>query len=172
MRAVAPPEQWRAKRVRIEHGDGLLPDLIPVAKDFGVVVVINPTHLAVRPLYPKGGYMPVRSLLKAGIPVAIGSDDVPNPFRDIAAVTGSDPESITRAEALDLFTRGSAYAEMAEADKGTIANGKLADLAILSVDILTAPADRLASAKSLLTIVDGKVVYNGGVLSAKRRDDR
>jgi predicted amidohydrolase YtcJ len=170
MRAVAPPEQWRAKRVRIEHGDGLLPDLIPVAKDFGVVVVVNPTHLAARGLYPKGAYMPVRALLKAGVPVAIGSDTNPDPFRDIALVTGNDPEAISREEAIDLFTSGSAYAELAENDKGTIANGKLADLAILSEDILKAPADRLASARSLLTIVDGKVVYDGGVLSAKRRD--
>src|SRR5204862_2753408 len=110
MRAVAPPEQWRAKRVRIEHGDGLLPDLIPVAKDFGVVVVVNPTHFEAKPLYPKGAYMPLRSLLKAGIPVAIGSDGPPNPFLDIAMATapGSD-ESITRAEAIDLYTRGSAY---------------------------------------------------------------
>src|SRR5205085_2568718 len=122
MRAVAPPEQWRAKRLRIRQGDGLLPDLIPIAKDFGVVVVVNPTHNAARSLYPKGAYLPMRSLLKAGIPVAIGSDEVPNPFRDIAAAIADPAEAITRAEAVDLYTRGSAYAEFAENDKGMIAN--------------------------------------------------
>ena len=171
MRAVAPPEQWRAKRVRIEHGDGLLPDLIPVAKDFGVVVVVNPTHFQARPLYPKGAYMPLRSLLKAGIPVAIGSDNVPNPFRDIAAATSHPDaaESITRAEAVDLYTRGSAYAELAENDKGTIANGKLADLAILNNDILD--GGNLDDAASVMTIVNGNIVYDSSILPVKRADD-
>ncbi len=171
MRAVAPPEQWRAKRVRIEHGDGLLPDLIPVAKDFGVVVVVNPTHFMARPLYPKGAYMPLRSLLKAGIPVAIGSDNVPNPFRDIAAATSHPDaaESITRAEAVDLYTRGSACAELAENDKGTIANGKLADLAVLNNDILD--GGNLDDAASVMTIVNGNIVYDSALLQVKRADD-
>ncbi len=169
MRAVAPPEQWRPKRVRIEHGDGLLPDLIPVAKDFGVVVVVNPTHFMARPLYPKGEYMPLKSLLKAGIPVAIGSDDDPNPFRDIAAAIDNGAESITRAEAIDLYTRGSAYAELAENDKGTIANGKLADLAILNNDI--AGSGSLGDAASIMTIVDGKIVYDTHALKTARADD-
>jgi len=169
MRAVAPPEQWRPKRVRIEHGDGLLPDLIPVAKDFGVVVVVNPTHFMAKPLYPKGAYMPLKSLLKAGIPVAIGSDAEPNPFRDIAAAIDNGDESITRAEAIDLYTRGSAYAELAENDKGTIAGGKLADLAILNNDI--AGSGNLGDAASVMTIVDGKIVYDASALPVKRADD-
>ena len=171
MRAVAPPEQWRAKRIRVEHGDGLLPDLIPIAKDFGVVVVVNPTHFAARALYPKGPYMPLRSLLKAGIPVAMGSDAEPNPFRDIAAATAhpDSAESITRAEAIDLYTRGSAYAEFAENDKGTIANGKLADLAILNEDILG--NGNLDNAASVMTIVNGNMVYDSHTLPVKRADE-
>jgi hypothetical protein len=171
MRAVAPPEQWRAKRIRIEHGDGLLPDLIPVAKDFGVVVVVNPSHFAAKGLYPKGAYLPLRSLLKAGIPVAMGSDEPIDPFGDIAAATAHpDPaESITRAEAVDLYTRGSAYAEFAENDKGTIANGKFADVAVLSNDILD--HGDLGSTVSLMTIVNGEIVYDAGLLQVKRADD-
>lgn len=170
MRAVAPPEQWRAKRIRIEHGDGLLPDLIPVAKDFGVVVVVNPSHTMARSRYPKGEYMPLKSLLKAGIPVAIGSDEPVDPFRDIALATSpSNPESITRAEAVDAYTKGSAYAEFAENDKGTIADGKFADLAVLSSDIL----DRgdIAGTVSLMTIVNGNIVYDANLLPVKRADD-
>lgn len=172
MRAVAPPEQWRAKRVRIEHGDGLLPDLIPIAKDFGVVVVVNPTHFRAKSFYPKGAYMPLRSLLKAGIPVAIGSDDTPNPFADIALAAehpGDAAESITRAEAIDLYTRGSAYAEFAENDKGTIAVGKFADLAVLSHDILD--KGDLADTASIMTIVNGNIVYDAMQLPAGRADD-
>jgi len=171
MRAVAPPEQWRAKRVRIEHGDGLLPDLIPVAKDFGVVVVVNPTHFMARGTYPKGPYMPLRSLLKASIPVAIGSDGDPNPFADIAAAIAHPDaaEAITRAEAIELYTKGSAYAEFAENDKGAIANGKLADLAILSNDI--AGSGSIENTVSIMTIVNGDIVYEAHELPVKRADD-
>jgi predicted amidohydrolase YtcJ len=94
-----------------------------------------------------------------------------SPFTDIAAATAHPDaaESITRAEALDLYTRGSAYAELAENDKGTIANGKLADLAVLSNDILG--KGELDDTVSLLTIVNGEIAYNAGVLPVGRADD-
>jgi len=66
MRAVAPAEEWRKKRLRFEHADGLHPDLIALAKEFGIVAVLNPLHAPARSAYPPGPYMPVRSLLKAG----------------------------------------------------------------------------------------------------------
>ncbi|MGA8808493.1 MAG: amidohydrolase family protein [Thermoanaerobaculia bacterium] len=167
MRAVGPAEEWRKKRVRIEHGDGLHPDLIPLAKEFGVVVVLNPTHIVARPLFPKGPYMPVKSLLKAGVPIAIGSDGPMNPGLNLLLITtmpGNAAEAITREEAVDAYTRGSAFAEFAENEKGTIAAGKLADLAILSQDIFRVSADALPDTKSELTIVDGKIAYDGGTL--------
>lgn len=162
MRAIGPAEEWRKRRVRFEHGDGLLPDLIPAAKDLGIVVVLNPTHLVARPLYPAGGFMPMKSLVKAGITIAMGSDGSPNPGRDIALAVAAGAEALTREEAVDAYTRGSAYAEFAENDKGTIAAGKLADLAMLSQDIFTVDAAALPATRSVLTIVDGKVVLPAG----------
>jgi len=167
MRAVGPAEEWRKKRLRIEHGDGLHPDLTALAKEFGVVVVLNPTHVVAKPLFPKGPYMPVKSLLKAGVPIAIGSDGPMNPGLNIQLITtepGNAGEAITREEAVDAYTRGSAFAEFAENEKGTIAAGKLADLAILSQDIFRVSADALPDTKSVLTIVDGKIAYDGGAL--------
>jgi predicted amidohydrolase YtcJ len=167
MRAVGPAEEWRKKRVRFEHGDGLHPDLIAVAKEFGVVVVVNPAHVVARSLYPKGPYMPVRSLLKAGIPVAIGSDGPMNPGLNLQLITtmpGDETEAITREEAVDAYTRGSAFAEFAENQKGTIAAGKLADLAVLSQDIFRVPVDSLPATTSVLTIVDGKIAYDARVI--------
>ncbi|MGH9420361.1 MAG: amidohydrolase, partial [Thermoanaerobaculia bacterium] len=102
MRAVAPPEEWRKKRLRFEHGDGLHPDLMALAKEFGVIVVINPTHILARSTYPKGPYMPAKSLIKAGIPIAIGSDDAGNPGLNIQLATtmpGNPAEALTREEA-------------------------------------------------------------------------
>jgi predicted amidohydrolase YtcJ len=171
MRAVGPAEEWRKKRVRFEHGDGLHPDLIALAKEFGVVVVVNPAHIVARSLYPKGPYMPVKSLLKAGVPVAIGSDGPMNPGLNLLLVTtmpGNAAEGITREEAVDAYTRGSAFAELAENEKGTIAAGKLADLAVLSQDIFRVPLDELPDTKSVLTIVDGKVAFDGGVLKTHK----
>jgi hypothetical protein len=171
MRAVGPAEEWRKKRLRIEHGDGLHPDLIALAKEFGVVVVLNPTHVVAKPLFPKGPYMPAKSLLKAGVPVAIGSDGPMNPGLNLQFITtmpGDAAEAITREEAVDAYTRGSAFAEFAENEKGTIAAGKLADLAVLSQDIFRVPVDTLPNTKSVLTIVDGKIAYDGGVIKTRK----
>ena len=107
--------------------------------------------------------MPVKSLLKAGIPIALGSDGPMNPGLNlllISTIPGNAAEALTREEAVDAYTRGSAYAEMMENDKGTIAAGKLADLAILSQDIFRVPVDTLPDTKSVMTIVDGKIAYD------------
>jgi predicted amidohydrolase YtcJ len=167
MRAAGPAEEWRKKRVRFEHGDGLQKDLIPMAKEFGVVVVLNPAHISAFSLYPAGGYMPYKSLLKAGIPIALGSDGPMSPGLNVLMATtlpGNPSESLTREEAVEAYTRGSAYAEMLENEKGSLAAGKLADLAILSQDIFRVPADKLPDTKSLMTIVDGKLAYDDGML--------
>jgi predicted amidohydrolase YtcJ len=167
MRAVGPAEEWRKKRVRFEHGDGLQPDLIPLAKEFGIVVVVNPTHVVAYSAYPSGGYMPFKSLLKAGVPIAIGSDGPANPGLNIMLATtlpGNSAEAITREEAVEAYTRGSAYAEMMENDKGTLASGKLADLAILSQDIFRVAADKLPATVSNMTIIDGKIALDDGSL--------
>jgi len=170
MRAVGPAEEWRKKRLRIEHGDGLHPDLIPLAKEFGVVVVLNPTHVQARSFYPAGPYMPAKSLLKAGVPIAIGSDDAMNPGLNLQFITtmpGTPAEAVTREEAVDAYTRGSAFAEMMENEKGTIAPGKLADLAILSQDIFRVPAAALPETTSVVTIIDGNIVYNAHAVVVK-----
>ncbi|HEV7429147.1 MAG TPA: amidohydrolase family protein [Thermoanaerobaculia bacterium] len=171
MRAVGPAEEWRKKRVRFEHGDGLHPDLIALAKEFGVVVVLNPTHVVAKAMFPPGPYMPAKSLLKAGIPIAIGSDGPMNPGLNVQFITtmpGNVAEGITREEAVDAYTRGSAFAEFAEADKGTIAAGKLADIAVLSQDIFRVSADALPATKSVLTIVDGKIAYDAAVVKTEK----
>lgn len=170
MRAVGPAEEWRKKRLRIEHGDGLHPDLIAMAKDFGVVVVLNPAHVIARSAYPAGPYMPAKSLLKAGVPIAIGSDGAMNPGLNIQLIStmpGNAAEAVTREEAVDAYTRGSAFAEMMENEKGTIAPGKLADLAVLSQDIFRVPAGELPETKSVMTIIDGRIVYDTHALTSK-----
>lgn len=154
----------KTRRFRLEHGDGLVRDLIPAAKSAGVVVVQNPTHLPFRNTYPSENYMLLRTLVDAGIPVAIGSDGPMNPYLNIQIASTYGTEALTREQAVEAYTRTAAYAELQEKDKGTIAPGKLADIAVLSDDIFTIPSGRLPDTRSVLTIVDGKVAWDAGVV--------
>lgn len=160
---------WRTRRVRLEHADGLLPEMIPDALKAKIIVVQNPAHLTLAALWPQrfdgkvlANAQSVKSLLEAGIPIAIGSDGPLNPYLNMmfACIHPYRPsEALTREQAVIAYTKGSAYAEFAD-DKGVIAPGKLADLAVLSADIFTIPLQALPSVHSVLTIVNGRVVYN------------
>ena len=68
-------------------------------------------------------------------------------------------QKIAIAEAIEGYTLGSAYAEFAEKDKGSIAEGKLADLVMLSDDLLKIDPAAIKNAKVLMTMVGGKIVY-------------
>ena len=163
---------WRQKRVRIEHGDGVSGDLIERAKKLGVVVVQNPTHFSiVETIYarfsPQTKFFTARSLIDAGIPFALGSDGAMNPYLNImlAAINPARlGETITREQAVKAYTFYSAYAEFGEQEKGSLTKGKLADLVVLSQDIFTAPVPELPKTQSVLTLVGGKIVRDAKIL--------
>jgi predicted amidohydrolase YtcJ len=167
MEATGGRAVWQQRRVRIEHG-GITPDLLPLVKAFGVVVVTNPPYF--NGPAREGQLKWLRSLLDAGIPVAFGSDGPFNPYRDLMIVTdasGKPSGSLTREQAVIAYTRMAAYAEFAEKDKGTLEPGKFADLAVLSQDIFRVASGDLPKTESLLTVVGGKVVYSAGPLAQK-----
>jgi len=158
---ATPNVDWPSKRPRIEHGDGLLPDLDETAKALGVTVVLNPSHFFARSLYPTGRFMRARSLLDV-VHVAIGSDGPLNPYLNIMFATERPDlprEALTRAQAVAAYTAGSAYAQNRD-DLGIIAPGKLADLAVLSQDIFEVPASALPDTVAWMTIINGKIVLN------------
>jgi predicted amidohydrolase YtcJ len=173
MQATGGEQVWDGKRVRFEHGDGLFPDLIPRVKDFGIIVVQNPTHFDVGLLFGPTpvtykDVQPFRTLLAAGIPLALGSDGPLNPYLNIMLATmdpGRPTEAITREQAVIAYTLTSAYAEFAEKDKGSLEAGKLADLAVLSQNIFQVPVAELPKTESVLTIVGGKIVFDSGALA-------
>ena len=68
-------------------------------------------------------------------------------------------EAMTREQVLTAYTSGAAYAELADGEKGTLAPGKLADLAILSQDIFSVPAEKLPATERVLTLVGGRIVH-------------
>jgi predicted amidohydrolase YtcJ len=177
MDATGGKAVWSGRRVRIEHGDGIMPDLVSHTKELDVVVIVNPTHLTLRELFLKrfgaertNQMQPLRSLLSAGIPVAIGSDGVNNPYLNIMLASlypGKPQEAITREQAVTAYTLTAAYAEFAEKEKGSLEPGKLADLAVLSQDIFHVPPGDLPKTESVLTMVGGKVVYDSKALSVQ-----
>lgn len=162
---------WPSLRVRIEHGDGLTPDLAERARKLGVIVVQNPAHFTIadtmKARYGDGAraYQPARSLIANGHRFALGSDGPLNPFLNMffAAIHPSNPaEALSVEQSLRAYTQGAAFAEFAEREKGTIAPGMLADLAVLSQDIFAVPPPELPKTQSLMTIVGGRVVWEEG----------
>jgi len=176
-----PDIEWTHRRVRIEHGDELSPEMFARARRLGIVLVQNPEHLGVLPgmdiaavkrflgVQPSDVTQPMRTVLEAGIPLALGTDGSENPFRNIllASTHPSNPgEALTREQAVTAFTRGAAYAEFAEKEKGTLAPGMLADFVVLSRDVFTAPADQVPDIRSVLTIIGGKVAFDATAADA------
>jgi predicted amidohydrolase YtcJ len=67
---------------------------------------------------------------------------------------------MTREEALRSYTIQNAYAAFEEKQKGTLEAGKLADITVLSKDILTVPAEEIPSARVVYTIVGGRIAFS------------
>lgn len=122
---------------------------------------------------------PIRKMLAAGLPVGAGTDATRvasyNPFVSLKwLVTGEtvgglklyEPDNLLdREEALRLYTEGSAWFSGEESIKGSLKPGALADLAVLSGDFFTVPSDEIDKLESVLTIVDGRIVYGASEFS-------
>jgi predicted amidohydrolase YtcJ len=121
----------------------------------------------------KGGYA-WRTLMNTGARLVGGSDEGAatfSPFMGIyAAVTRQDREGwpeggwypdqrLSRIEALRSYTIDAAYASFQEDILGSLTVGKLADLTVLSTDIMTIPVMEILDTRAVLTIVGGKVVF-------------
>ena len=119
---------------------------------------------------------PFRTILESGIPTGMGGDGMQiapmNPWLHIYyAVTGlnalgnliNDGEQISRLEALRLYTSYQPWF-FQEDDLGTIAVGNHGDLVVLNDDYFRVSDEGLKQLRSILTVVDGKVVYDAGVL--------
>jgi hypothetical protein len=122
------------------------------------------------------GLPPIVTALRLGLTVAGGTDahrvSSYNPFvalqwyldgTTIGGVkTRGDAEAPSRRQALEMYTRNSAFMANDDDKRGTLEPGKFADLAVLSSDYLTAPVNEIGKIRSLLTMVGGKVVYASG----------
>ncbi len=149
MRSLAPDSAWRARRVRFEHGGVATDSQLVRARRLGIVIA-----------QPRAGSR-LRAWHDAGIPLAYGSDGLRNPFYNMMnMVTGEarPDQAISREAAMTALTRGAAYAEFSEREKGTLAPGMLADLAVLSQDVFAVAPPSLPETTSVLTMVGGEIV--------------
>ena len=122
---------------------------------------------------------PVRELLAKGVPVGMGTDATRSSFNpwlglyflttgkvaSSRTVLGAD-NRVSREEALRLYSWGSAWFSQEEALKGQIKIGQFADMALLSADYMTVPDEAIKTIESVMTMVDGKVVFSDGAFAS------
>lgn len=177
----------RNRRFTVTHGNFPNKEAIARAARLGVVFDCQPAWLhfdapALKDVFGPArtsDWMPLRSLFDAGIVVAGGSDHMIrfnsrkainpyNPFfemwmaitrRTADGATLHPEQSVTRSEALRMWTLNGAYLSFEEKLKGSIEPGKLADMVVISKDFLSCPVDEIKDIEALLTIVDGKIVF-------------
>jgi len=171
------------RRFRIEHAQHM------AAKDFDrfaqlhVIASVQPYHAIDDGRFAEAhiGHdrasrtYAFRTFLDHGVRLALGTDWEVAPLDPMqtvyAAVTratldGKNPngwfpeQKLTVSEAIEAYMMGSAYAEFQESEKGSITPGKLADMVLLSDDILSIDSGRIRDTKVLKTFVGGKLVYD------------
>ncbi len=116
---------------------------------------------------------PLRTMLRMGIPIGGGTDGTRvasyHPWtclwwlvtgKSVGGTVINDPTNrLSREEALRLWTRGSAWFSGEDASKGELTVGQLADFAVLDSDYFTVEEDAIRSIESVMTVVDGNIVY-------------
>jgi predicted amidohydrolase YtcJ len=176
-RKVADP-RWR-----VEHAQIVNPADIPRFVKLGIIPSMQPSH-AIGDLFfapsrlgldrLRGAYA-WESFIKSGVVVPGGSDapvERGEPMIEFyAAVARKDQkgfsgdgwhpeEAVTRAQALKMFTIWPAYAAFEEKLRGSIEVGKLADLTILSADIMTIPPPDILKTQCVMTVINGEIVFD------------
>lgn len=177
--AALGPAPDRGLRPRIEHAGLCTPEILDRMMRLGVVAVPQPSFA----FYLGDSYVenftseqlacayPARAWFDRGI-VAAGSSDVPvvpcDPFVGLRSATTrltqdgqrmGPEQAVTIDEALRMFTVNGAYASFEETIKGSIGEGKLADLVVLDRDPRAVAPEELHTLRAEMTIVDGRVVF-------------
>ncbi|MEO5816486.1 MAG: amidohydrolase [Gemmatimonadaceae bacterium] len=178
-------------RWRIEHAQHIQANDLPRFAKLGVIASMQGIHtISDAPWIPAKlgvartnaeSYL-FRSLWDSGAIVTNGTDTpvedvdpIPSFYGMVARVTKDGnvftPEQrLTRAEALKAYTLNNAYASFLEGQLGSITVGKLADITVLSKDIMTVPESEIPSARAVYTIVGGKVKYQAPLKPALKTE--
>ena len=171
-------DRARGLRDRIEHASECPPHTLEALRRARPIVVTQPGFIhesASRYLSELGAASKwlyrIGAIAESGLVVAAGSDapaSRPDPLsamravvtrRDQAGATLNAGESVSAMQALRMHTAAAAYAACQEADIGSIAPGKRADLVVLSANPIAVPPDRLGEIKVTMTIVGGRIAW-------------
>jgi len=188
--AFAAHPETRDPRWRIEHAQHIDRADIPRFGKLGVIAAMQGIHCTSDASYviprlgakraEEGAYA-WRSLLDSGAVVGNGTDAPVEEVNPIACYYASvtrkakdgilfyPKQCMTRLEALKSYTLSNAFAAFEEGQKGSLAAGKLADITVLSRDILTIAADEIPGTRVVYTIVGGRIVYEAGRQGARRQ---
>ncbi|MDD8019876.1 MAG: amidohydrolase [Acidobacteriota bacterium] len=170
-------------RWRVEHAQHLRRQDIARFGQFGLIVSAQPYHLIDDGCWAEKRIGPERikstyafnSLLQSGATLVFGSDWTVAPLDPLAGIyaaatrrtlDGRYPggwipaEKISVEEAIKAYTIKAAYAEFSENEKGSIKPGKLADVVVLDRHLLKIKPEDIMSAKVLMTIVDGQIIFD------------
>jgi len=178
---AANPAAAADARFRIEHAQILHPDDVKRFAPLGVIAAMQGIHsISDGPWTPdrigaertRVRAFPFRDLLDDGVVVMNGTDAPVESVDPIASYFGAvigltvdgevfNPQHLmTRQEGLASYTSAAAYGAHAEADRGSIEIGKLADVTVLSRDILTVPEQEIPGTYAVYTIIGGKIVWH------------
>ncbi len=180
------------RRFTVTHGNFPNAQAIERARRLGVAFDSQPAWLhldgaALKDVFGPSrihDFLPLRSLFQAGVVVAGGSDhmirfdsrDAINPYnpffgmwmaitRKTADRSVMEPEqTVTREQALRMWTLNGAWMTFEEKVKGSIEPGKLADMVVISKDFLACPVDEIKDIQALLTVVGGRAVYRSSAM--------
>ncbi|MGH9898397.1 MAG: amidohydrolase, partial [Pyrinomonadaceae bacterium] len=180
-----PPEQRKVRepRWRVEHAQILDSTDIPRFAELGVIPSMQPSHAIGDLFFAPSRLGPSRlagayawtSLLKTGAIIAAGSDapvERGEPMIEFYAAVarksirgesgeGWHPEqAVTREQALKMLTLWPAVAAFEEKEKGSIEAGKLADLTVLSNDIMRIPEAEILKTHCVMTVIGGEIVFD------------
>jgi len=182
---AVPPDQRKIRepRWRVEHAQILDPADIRRFAKLSVIPSMQPSH-AINDLFfaPSrlgterlAGAYAWQSLIKSGCIIAGGSDapvERGEPMIEFYAAVarksvkgfsgeGWHPEqAVTREQALKMFTLWPAYATFEENDKGSVEPGKLADLTVLSSDIIKISEPEILKTRCEMTVIGGEIVFD------------
>ncbi len=176
------------KRFTVIHGNFVNKEALLKIKSLGIILISQPAwhymdSLALSEIMDKetmATFLPYKDILNAEVIATGGSDHMIkhdsiesvnpyNPFIGIYNLVTRHEKSgveilgeqrISPFEAMKMYTANAAYLTFDEDKKGTLEEGKLADLVVLSKDITTCSCDKIKTIVSKMTIVDGKIVYN------------
>ena len=169
-------------RFIVDHGETITDgQLARIKKLGGGVAVQDRMHFQGEAYWKRYGEQarqmpPIRKMLAMKVPVGLGTDGTRvssyNPWPSVYwAATGKtaggmriwrDEDVLSRFQALRLITAGSAWMSGEEKLKGTIRRGQYADFVVLPEDYFTIDAEKIKRLESVLTVVNGKVVYGAG----------